>query len=398
MIKFDFESYMSSFINKKTMKSLLSRKEEVYEKFNNSSMIGWTLEFNRKLLGDILELRDSIRNNADCLVVLGIGGSFLGSYALKEMFTKYFNDNSFEVIYAGCDLSSKYLCELIEYLEDKNFYVNVISKSGTTMETTVAYDAIKALMKRKYGAWEMKEKIIVTTDDSTGKLREEVIQEGYRSFVIPDNIGGRYSLITAAHLLPLSFFLDINRLVNGFYDGLKLKEEAYNYACIRRYLFASKKYIENYCVYEPNMYYYTEWLKQLFGETEGKNDVGIFPVSTVHTRDLHSLGQFIQEGNPIMFETFIKVLNTKDFYVNNKNLDDINSVVLDSVVKAHYSGGVPCNIIMIDEINEKNIGSLCAFFMLSAAFSGYLFDVEPFDQPGVEVYKKFVRENLSSIE
>ena len=398
MIKFDFNTYMNSFINKNTMKKLLERKEDVFEKFNNSSMIGWTKEFNKALLADILELRDSIKEDADCLVVLGIGGSFLGSYALKEMFTKYFNDKSFEVIYAGFDLSSKYLSELVEYLEDKNFYVNVISKSGTTMETSIFYDALKTLMKRKYGAWEMKKRIIVTTDDSTGKLREEVISEGYRSFIIPDNIGGRYSLITAAHLLPLSFFLDINRLVNGFYDGLSLKDDAYNYACVRRYLFACKKYIENYCVYESNMYYYTEWLKQLFGETEGKNKQGIFPVSTVHTRDLHSLGQFIQEGNPIIFETFIKILNTKDFYVNNRNLDDINSVVLDSVVKAHYSGGVPCNIILMDEVNEKNIGMLCAFFMLSASYSGYLFDVEPFDQPGVEVYKKFVRDNLSSIE
>ena len=398
MIKFDFETYVNRFINKNTMDVLTRRKDEIYEKFSNSSMIGWTNEIDSSLIMDILETRDAIKKNSSCLVVIGIGGSFLGSYALKEMFAKYFNDNSFEVIYAGCDLSSKYLSELVDYLKDKDFTINVISKSGTTMETTLAYDSIKDLMRKKYSDEEIRERIIVTTDLKEGSLREEVNKFGYKSFVIPKNVGGRYSLLTPAHLLPLSFFIDINTLINGFYEGLNLKEEAYNYACVRRYLFASKKYVENYCVYEPNLYYYTEWLKQLFGETEGKEGKGIFPVSTVHTRDLHSLGQFIQEGNPIIFETFIKILNSKDFYVNNKNLNDINNVVLDSVTKAHYSGGVPFNIILIDEINEKKIVMLCEFFMMSAAFSGYLFDVEPFDQPGVEVYKRFVRENLSSVE
>lgn len=398
MIKFDFETYMSDFINHGVMKKIWNRKTEVYEKFNSSNMIGWTKEFNNALIKDILDLRDYIKDNYDCLVVVGIGGSFLGSYALKEAFSKYFNNDKFEVIYAGFDLSSKYLAELIEYLDTKNFAVNVISKSGTTMETSITYTAIKNFMKSKFDNDEIRNRLVITTDGINGELRREVNEENYKSFIIPNDIGGRYSLLTAAHLLPLSFYLDINRLVKGFYEGLELREEAYNYACIRRYMFASKKYIENFCVYESNLYYFTEWLKQLFGETEGKNKKGIFPVSTVHTRDLHSLGQFIQEGNPIIFETFIKILNTKDFYVNNKNLDDINSVVLDSVLKAHYSGGVPCNVIIMDEVNEKNIGMLCAFFMTSAAFSGYLFDVEPFDQPGVEIYKKFVRDNLASLE
>ena len=394
VIKFDFKTYVNNFVDDDNMNKILNRKAEIYNKFNNATMIGWTEEFNKRLLEDILNLRDYIKNNYDCLVILGIGGSFLGSYALKNMFTKYFSDNSFEVIYAGCDLSSKYLSELIEYLDNKNFAVNVISKSGTTMETMIAYDALKQLIRKKYNSEEIKNRIIITTDESVGKLREEVIENDYKSFIIPSNIGGRYSLITAAHLLPLSFFLDINNLVTGFYDGLSLTDEAYNYACIRRCFFDLGKYVENFCVFEPNMIYYTEWLKQLFGETEGKEKRGIFPVSTLYTRDLHSLGQFIQEGNPIIFETFIKVLNTKNFYVNDKNLNNLNGIVLDSVVNAHYSGGVACNIIEIDEINEMNIGKLCAFFMLSAAYSGYLFDVDPFNQPGVEVYKKFIRDNL----
>lgn len=398
MLQFDFNTYIDCFIDKDIMRGLLSRKEEVYSKFSSSKMTGWTRKVDESLVSDIIKTRDFIKSQSNCLVIVGIGGSFLGSYALKEMFSKYFNDSSFEIIYAGCDLSSNYLKELTQYLNDKDFTVNVISKSGTTMETTVSYEALKDLMRKKYSMEEMSKRIIVTTDSVKGTLREEVNENHYRSFIIPDDIGGRYSLFTAAHLLPLSFILDIRLLLDGFYEGLKLREEAYHYACVRRTLFDSKKYIENYCVYEKKLYYFTEWLKQLFGETEGKDKKGIFPVSTVHTRDLHSLGQFIQEGNPIIFETFIKILESEDYYVLEKNLADVNHVVLDSVIEAHYSGGVPCCVVRVSKIDEENVGKLCAFFMMSAAFSGYLFDVEPFDQPGVEVYKSFVRDNLSSMK
>lgn len=396
MIQFDFNTYMDRFIDKDMMGDLLAKRGEVYDKFSNSRMTGWTRRVEENLISDIIKTRDFIKECSNCLVIVGIGGSFLGSYALKEMFSKYFNDSSFEIIYAGCDLSSNYLAELIEYLKDKDFCINVISKSGTTMETTISYEALKNLMMSKYSADEMNRRIIVTTDAVRGKLREEVNENNYKSFIIPDDIGGRYSLFTVAHLLPLSFVLDIRLLLDGFYGGLNLRDEAYYYSCVRRCLFDRKKYIENFCVYDKKLYYYTEWLKQLFGETEGKDGKGIFPVSTVHTRDLHSLGQFIQEGNPIIFETFIKILESKDYYVSGKNLADINNIVLDSVMEAHYSGGVPCSSISVSRIDEENIGVLCAFFMMSAAFSGYLFGVDPFNQPGVEVYKKFIRDNLSN--
>ena len=394
MIKFDFKTYMDSFINKNTMKQLVERKEEVFNKFNNSSMIGWTKEFNKALIEDILELRDSIKEDSDCLVVLGIGGSFLGSYALKEMFTKYFNDRSFEVIYAGFDLSSKYLAELVEYLENRNFYVNVISKSGTTMETTITYDLIKDLMKKKYSKEEMRERIIVTTDEVNGSLRKEVNEEGYESFVIPNDIGGRYSIVTAAHLLPLACNIDIKEFVRGLSSGRKYLDDAYNYAVVRKLLFDSGKVVENYVVYEEKMSYFSEWLKQLFGESEGKNGVGILPTSTIHTRDLHSLGQFIQEGNKIQFETFFKIGESNYLEYKNTDLHSINNVVLDSVLKAHYLGNVPCNVIELEKVGEFNIGEVMYFFMLSAAFSSLLFDVNPFDQPGVEVYKREVKNNL----
>lgn len=389
MIRFDFAKIDNAFFYKNT-----KRKEEIYKKFNNSRMIGWTRKADEKLVSTVLKLRDEIMNEADCLVVVGIGGSYLGSCALNRLFNGYYKDK-FRVIYLGNNLSSGYISETLEYLKDKNFYVNVISKTGTTMEVDINYQLIKDLMKSKYSLEEMKKRIIITTNSDSGKLREEVREYGYRSFVIDDDIGGRYSLITTGHLLPMAFSLDIEKLIIGYNEGLNsLKDIAYTYACSRKSLFEMGKYIENYSVYEEKFDYYLEWLKQLFGETEGKEKKGIFPISTIGTRDLHSLGQFIQEGNPIIFETFIKILEVTDFKYRNKKLDDINNLVLDSVVLAHSSNNTYCNVIEIDKINEENMGKLSAFFMMSAAFSGYLFDIDPFNQPGVEVYKNLVRNRL----
>ena len=395
MIKFDFKTYVKDFIDSKKYDELLGKKQEIISKFNSSDMIGWTRELDKQLLNEINETAQSIKENFDCLVVIGIGGSFLGSYAFDKMFRSYFNDDKFEIIYAGTTLSSKYLDELLTYLKDKNFCINVISKSGTTMETSITYKLLKDLLKRKYQPEELVNHIIVTTDKEKGTLREEVNQMNYKSFIIPDDIGGRYSFITPAHLLPLAINYNLKDIVDGYFDGKRFIDKAYEYAVIRYLMFKNKKYVENYCVYEENLTYFTEWLKQLFGETEGKNGVGIYPTSNVHTRDLHSLGQFIQEGNKIIFETFIKIDKT-DNYINygDKSLNDINNIVLDSVMKAHYSGGVPCIEIELSDLNPEEMASLIYFFMLSAAFSGYLFGVEPFNQPGVEVYKKEVKESL----
>ena len=260
-------------------------------------MIGWTRKVDNSIIDEILSLRDEVKSNANCFVVVGIGGSYLGSKAINDIFSDYYEDSSFEIIYLGNNLSSKYIRDTLEYLKNKDFYVNVISKSGNTKEVEVSYELIKSLMNEKYSEEEKRKRIIITTDSNSGKLREEVKKFNYRSFVIPSDIGGRYSLITPAHLLPLSFKLDIKKLVNGFYSGLELKDEAMYYASIRKSLFDTGKYIENYSVYEENFNYFLEWLKQLFAESEGKDFKGIFPVSTIGTRDLHSLGQFIQEGN-----------------------------------------------------------------------------------------------------
>ena len=359
MLKFDFSTYVDKFINNDELNKLIVKKDEIFKKFSEDTMTGWTKPIDEEIVNKIIRVSEKIKNNSSCLVVIGIGGSFLGAYSFQEVFSKYFNE------------------------------------SGTTMETSITYGYIKELMKKKYSDEELKDRIIITTDKEKGKLIEEVKEFGYESFVIPDDIGGRYSFLTPAHLLPLSLNYDINKIIKGYYDGSDLINTAYKYACIRNLLFKNGKYVENYCFFENNMMSFAEWLKQLFGETEGKNGVGILPMSTLFSRDLHSLGQFIQEGNKIIFETFIKVENSNVLKYEETDLHSINNLVLDSVVRAHYKGDVPCNVITMDEVSLENISSLIYFFMLSAAFSGYLFGVNPFNQPGVEVYKEEVRNSLN---
>lgn len=393
-MKFDFNRYIDSFINNEEREKYFNKKSEILNRFLECDMIGWSKSIDSELVDKVISVSEKIKSNSKCLVVIGIGGSFLGSLAVNQMMSKYFNDEGFKIIYAGTTLSSKYMDELLTYLKDVDFSVNVISKSGTTMETAITYDLIKKLMYEKYSEEEIKSRIIVTTDAVKGNLRKEVDEKGYESFIIPDNIGGRYSICTAAHLLPLALNIDIKEFVRGLNSGKKYLDDAYNYAVTRKCLFDNGKVVENYVTYEENMSFFNEWLKQLFGESEGKEGVGILPTSTVHTRDLHSLGQFIQEGNKIQFETFFKVEKSNYVEYKNSDLHSINNVVLDSVQKAHYTGNVPCNLITLEEVNEYNIGLMMHFFMLSAAFSSLLFDVNPFNQPGVEVYKQEVRDNL----
>ena len=397
-MKFDFKTYTYNFINKEQYDAIYKEKDNWFQKLSNSEMTGWMREIDSSVVDRIKRTANYIKNHYDCLVVIGIGGSFLGSYAFHKIFQKYFNDNSYEVIYAGTTLSSEYLDELLIYLNNKNFCLNVISKSGTTLETSITYKVIKDLLKRKYGEEGLIDHIILTTDKEKGALRQEANEKGYVSFEIPKDIGGRYSFVTPAHLLPLALNYDIDKIIDGYYDGKRYSDKAFEYALTRRLLFNNNKVIENYCVYEEKLSYFTEWLKQLFGETEGKEGVGIYPTSSVHTRDLHSLGQFIQEGHKVIFETFIKIKNSS-YYISykGKELQEINNSVLDSVIRAHYSGKVPCLEIEIEELTVEKVASLIYFFQLSAAFSGLLFGVNPFNQPGVEVYKKEIKDTLGEL-
>ena len=253
MLKFDFSTYVDSFINKADLDYLLEKKDNVFDKFNNAYMTGWTKRIDDDVLNNIIRVSNKIKSNSECLVVVGIGGSFLGACAFQDIFSKYFNDSKFKVIFAGTTYSSKYMSELLEYLENVDFSLNVISKSGTTMETNITYGYIKELMKKKYNDEEIKDRIIITTDKVKGKLRDEVNRIGYESFEIADDIGGRYSFLTPAHLLPLALNFDLNKIVEGYYSGSDYINVAFKYACIRNLLFKKGKYVENFCVSEPNM-------------------------------------------------------------------------------------------------------------------------------------------------
>ena len=391
MLSFDFNTYCENEINID-----INKRDEIKDKLYKSNMTGWLDRIDNMLVEDIKRVVDEIRKHSQCLVVIGIGGSFLGSKAVYEMTKSYFDDG-FKVIYAGNNLSSKYLKELLDYLSMVDFSINVISKSGTTMEPSIAYEYIKRLMVDKYDKEELKKRIIITTDPVKGTLREEVNKEGYISFPIPENIGGRYSIMTAAHLLPLAFNINIDKFIDGYYKGLEYFDAAYEYALKRIELFNKGYNVESYTVYEENMYYFAEWIKQLYGETEGKDGKGLLPVSTIQPRDLHSLGQFIQSGNKILFETFIKVKESEKIDYKSSDLHTVNNLVLDSVRTAHKKGDVPSLLIELEKVDEYNIGELMMFFMIGAGLSGYLFGVEPFDQPGVEIYKEEVRNNLKNL-
>ena len=398
MIKFDFNTYTNRFIDKDKYNLLINQKKEYIDKLYKSDMTGWMKKIEKETVEEIEKTARYIKENYETLVVIGIGGSFLGSFSFLKLFEPYFNKNFLEIIYAGTTLSSKYLDELLTYLEDKNFCINVISKSGKTMETRITYKVLKDSLKRKYSDEEIKKRIIITTDKEKGLLREEARKEGYKTFEIPNDIGGRYSFMTPAHLLPLACNFNLQEIIDGYYDGKRYIDAAYQYAVIRKLLFEKGKVVENFCVNEENQLMFLEWLKQLFGESEGKKGVGIFPTSCLYTRDLHSLGQFIQQGNKILFETFIKI-KEKDSYISykNKTLNTINDTVIDSVERAHFKGDIPIIEIEIDKLNKEEFSSLLYFFQLSAAFSGFLFDINPFDQPGVEVYKEEVRNSLGEI-
>lgn len=396
MINFDFKTTVTNVIKEEDLLQYKNKKNEIMEAFQKCDMIGWDKNVSTKNIDSIKQMMKEVKKNSSLLLVIGIGGSFLGSKALYDMFEHYFS-NQFKVIYCGYSLSSNYLSDLLKLLKDKDFTVNVISKSGNTMEIKLAYNLIKEFMQEKYSEEEIKERIIITTGTS-GYLYEEAKKSNYRTLSIPDDIGGRYSMMTDAHLFPLSFNLDIDKFIKGYNDGNTIKKEAYEYAITRKSLFDKNKLIENYVSFEPKYEMFIEWLKQLFGESEGKNGKGIFPVSTIFTRDLHSLGQFIQEGNKILFETFIIVRNNSEIKIDNTNLNNINNAVVDAVRNAHYKGDVAVNFIEIDELNEYNMGLLIKFFFYSAAFSSLLFEVNPFDQPGVEVYKSEIKKSLENLK
>lgn len=354
-----------------------------------------------------------IQKDCDAFIVIGIGGSYLGTKAIIEFLSAInYNEakeNTPSIYYAGCNISAAYLNELLSICEHKNVCINVISKSGTTTEPAVAFRILKAFLEKKYGVEEAKKRIYVTTDKERGTLKSFATQQGYETFVIPDDVGGRFSVLTAVGLLPVAVAgVDIDSLMQGANDARVAysspdlnKNDAYKYAAIRNILYRKGKHLEILVGYEPFTATLQEWWKQLYGESEGKDGKGIFPSSLIFSTDLHSLGQYIQQGKKMLFETVLSVQDTKSTFTipyDEENIDGLNflagrdinelkKTAMKATQLAHIDGDVPNIHIEIAERNAYCLGYLIYFFELACAISGYLLGVNPFDQPGVEEYK-----------
>ena len=395
--------------------------KELHKRANDEKdFVGWLelpTNYDKEEFKRIKKAAKKIKKESDILVVIGIGGSYLGARAVIESLTSTFNSILTEkqrkypqILYVGNNLSPNYINELIEYIGDKDFSVNVISKSGTTTEPAIAFRIFREILENKYGIDEARSRIYVTTDKQKGALKTLADNEGYEKFVIPDNVGGRYSVLTAVGLLPIATAgIDIDKLMEGAqkaqlrYNDENLKyNECYKYAVIRNVLYKLYKNTEILVNYEPKMHYFTEWWKQLYGESEGKDQKGIFPAGVDFTTDLHSMGQYIQEGRRNLFETVISIENSKTDitinkdednldglnYLSGKTLDYVNKKAMEGTIKAHVTGDVPNIVINIESLDEENIGELIYFFEKACAVSGLILGVNPFNQPGVEEYKK----------
>ena len=380
---------------------------------------GWLnlpTDYNKVEFERIKNAAKKIQSNSDILLVIGIGGSYLGSRAVIESLTNTFynmQDKSArktpQILYVGNNLSTNYINDLMDYIADKDVSINVISKSGTTTEPAIAFRIFREIMENKYSLKEARSRIYVTTDANKGALKKLADKEKYTTFVIPDNIGGRYSVLTAVGLLPIAVAgINIDKLMEGAriaqdkYSDSNLKyNECYKYAVIRNMLYAKEKNIEILVTYEPKMHYFIEWWKQLFGESEGKEQKGIYPSGAEFTTDLHSLGQYIQEGRRNLFETVINIekssndikmkLEEDDLdnlnYLEGKTLDFVNKKAMEGTIEAHTEGDVPNIKINIEKLDASNIGQLIYFFELACAMSGKILGINPFNQPGVEKYK-----------
>lgn len=390
-------------------------------KGKGNDFIGWlTLaEDTKKYVNDINSIAKEIKINAQALIVIGIGGSYLGAKAgldfLKSPNYNALNKDTPDLYFVGNNLSADYINEVISMIGDKDFYINVISKSGTTLEPAISFRIFRDLLIKKYGKDNIKDKIIATTDAKSGTLKELADKEGYRTLIVPNNVGGRYSVLSPVGLLPLAVAgIDTQELLNSASDFIKSKEcesLAKKYAAIRNNLYDKGKEIELLSSFDPKLASLSEWWKQLFGESEGKDGKGLFPASVTFTTDLHSMGQYIQDGRRIIFESFISVLkNSSNLeipfaeknednlnFLSRKDLALANNAALEGTKIAHLKGGVPNLEIRVKDFSEKSFAELISFYELACAISGYMLDVNPFDQPGVEEYKKNMFKILESL-
>lgn len=426
MSKLEFSyQFAKNFLNEEEIKQIkpyteLAHRTLLEKNGAGNNFLGWISlpnDYDQEEFLRIKNAAEKIKNNSEVLIVIGIGGSYLGAKATIEFLSHTFYNNlprdkrkTPEIYFAGTNMSSVYLQHLIDLVGDRDFSVNVISKSGTTTEPAIAFRVFKKLLEDKYGKEEASKRIYATTDKEKGALKTLADSEGYETFVVPDNVGGRFSVLTAVGLLPIAVAgIDIDELMKGAaqaskdFKNSKLEDnQALQYVAARNVLHRKGKNLELMVSYEPRVHYFAEWWKQLFGESEGKDSKGLYPVSADFSADLHSLGQYIQEGKRLFIETVISIGKPEVEYViekDNENLDGLNFIAgktLDYVNKkatygvmlAHIDGGVPQLTINIPEATPYHLGYTFYFFEMACGVSGYLLGVNPFDQPGVEAYKK----------
>ncbi len=400
---------------------VLAAKELLLSKKGaGNDFLGWIdlpVDYDKDEFARIKKAAEKIQGDSQVLLVIGIGGSYLGARAAIEFLGHSFYNvlpadkrKTPEIYFVGNSISSTYIKHLIDVVGDRDFSINMISKSGTTTEPAIAFRVFKEILEKKYGKEEAAKRIYATTDKARGALKKVADEEGYETFVVPDDVGGRFSVLTAVGLLPIAVSgADIDKLMEGAASGRELAakndfedNDALKYAAIRNILLRKGKNVEVLANYEPSVHYISEWWKQLYGESEGKDQKGIFPASVDLTTDLHSMGQFIQDGARIMFETVIELEKSREEiiigeekvdldglnYLAGKSVDFVNKSAMNGTVLAHTDGGVPNTMIKIPECNEFYLGQLFYFFEFACGVSGYMLGVNPFNQPGVESYKK----------
>ncbi len=416
------DRYAKPFISQDEISSLQSEVDNAHHLLHSGTgagndFIGWLdlpENYDKEEFARIKKAAEKIKSDTDVFIVIGIGGSYLGARAAIEFIKSPLYNNlkkdTPEIYFAGNSISGPALSELLSLCEGKRVSVNVISKSGTTTEPAIAFRIFKNLLEERYGVEEARKRIYCTTDKARGTLKQQADNEGWESFVVPDNVGGRYSVLTAVGLLPIAVSgANIDALMQGAFDARKeysvtdiSKNDCYKYAALRNILYRKGKKIEMLAAYEPRMTMMAEWFKQLYGESEGKDHKGIFPASAIFSTDLHSLGQYVQDGERTLFETVVLINNNqKDVvieaqendgdglnFLSGKNLSFVNRKAFEGTVLAHNDGGVPNIVIILDQADEYHFGQMVYFFEKACAISGYILGVNPFDQPGVESYKK----------
>ncbi len=417
------DKLVNEFISQEELNNMSSIVKLAHEALGNKTgagndFLGWVdlpTNYDKEEFARIKKASEKIKSQAEILIVIGIGGSYLGAKSVMELLNdsfknNYNNEGTTEIYFAGHNMSSSYINDLINYVGDRDFAINVISKSGTTTEPALAFRIFKELLIDKYGVEEANSRIYATTDGNKGALKEQAIDNNWESFVVPDDVGGRFSVLTAVGLLPISVSgVNIDELMEGaklaqtdFSNDDLFKNDAYKYAAMRNILNRKGKDIEILVGYEPNLTFFNEWWKQLFGESEGKDNRGIFPASIICSTDLHSMGQSIQDGRRNIFETVIKLNqvnsditikeDAKDGdglnYLTGKTISFANQKALEATAIAHTKGQVPNIILELEKFDAKSVGYMIYFFEKAVAISGYILGINPFDQPGVEEYKK----------